>query len=234
MNNDKNNIETVFITGASRGIGLELTRQFLGQGYRVIATFRGQPSAQLSSLLPAGELTLAKLEMTDGTSIAHLAKTLSGDKIDILINNAGVIGPTEQALETVNPQDWLHTFAVNTIAPLMLSRALLGQLRSSSSPRIVTLSSHMGALNSRGMGMYAYRTSKAAVNKAMQTLAAELKPEGIVACPIDPGWVKTDMGGDAADLSVEESASGIVHLVRHLTIEQSGTFLTWQGKTLAW
>ena len=134
----------------------------------------------------------------------------------------------------MDPQDWLHTFAVNTIAPPMVSRALLGQLKRSLSPRIVTLSSHMSALNNGGTDMYAYRTSKAAVNKAMQILAAELKSEGIVVCPVSPGWVKTDMGGDAASISAEESASGIVHLIRHLTIEQSGTFLTWQGKKLAW
>ena len=227
-------METVLITGASRGIGLELTRQFLRQGYNVISPCRNSASAELAALTSSAALTLCNLELTDSGSITKLADELSNINIDILINNAGVIGPDEQALETIEPDGWLKTFAINTIAPLMVSRAFLANLRKSSNPRIITISSQMGALSRQSTGMYAYRSSKAAVNKAMQVLALELKDLGIIVCPVHPGWVKTDMGGPDADISVSESATGIVNLVRNLKIEQTGKFLTWQGEEHAW
>lgn len=227
-------METVLITGASRGIGLELARQFLALGYRVIATYRGQPSAQLSRLLSNTSLSLHELEVTNETAIRRLAATLSNTTIDILINNAGVIGAADQSLDAIDSQEWLNTFAVNSIAPLMVSRAFLTHIEASPNPRIITVSSQMGALNSNSLGMYAYRSSKAAVNKVMQVLANELKPKGIIVCPIHPGWVKTDMGGDNADITVDESASGIIKLSRGLTLERSGTFYTWQGEEHVW
>lgn len=227
-------METVLITGSSRGIGLALTAQFLKQGHNVISTYRGQPSTQLSSLLSNKTLTLIELEVTDSHSIAALASELADTKIDILINNAGIIGPKEQSLEAIDPQEWMDTFAINTIAPLMVSRALLKQLKRSSAPRIITVSSQLGSLHLQGTDRLAYRTSKAAVNKMMQILALELKRDRITVCPIHPGWVKTDMGGDAADISVEECASGIVKLALGLTLEQTGKFLTWQGQEHAW
>lgn len=227
-------METVLITGASRGIGLELTRQFLALGYKVISTYRGQLSEQLKSLQSNSSLVLHELEVTDERSILSLASKLSNVQLDILINNAGVIGSDEQSMEAINAQEWLNTFAVNSIAPLMVSRAVLNRLETSANPRIITVSSQMGALNRESYGMYAYRSSKAAVNKVMQVLALELKPKGIVVCPIHPGWVKTDMGGEEADITVEESAAGIVKLARNLTLEQSGKFLTWQGAEHVW
>ena len=227
-------METVLITGASRGIGLELTRQFLDLGYNVISTYRGQPSAQLESLLSNKALMLHELEVTDEASISTLAAQLSNSNIDVLINNAGILGPTEQSMETVQPSEWLNTFAVNTVAPLMVCRALLPLMEASSNPRIVTISSQMGALSRESMGMYAYRSSKAAVNKVMQVLALELKPKGVTVCPVHPGWVKTDMGGQEADITAEESASGIVGLVQSMALEQSGTFFTWEGNEHNW
>lgn len=227
-------METVFITGASRGIGLELTRQFLSLGYNVISTYRGYPSAQLESLLSHKTLTLHDLEVTDETSISNLVGQLSNVHIDILINNAGILGPTEQSMDTIEPSEWLNTFAVNTIAPLIVSRALLPLMAASSNPRIVTISSQMGALSRESAGMYAYRSSKAAVNKVMQVLALELKPSGISVCPVHPGWVKTDMGGEEADITAKESASGIVGLVQKMTLKESGKFFTWEGNEHSW
>ncbi|MDO8289172.1 MAG: SDR family oxidoreductase [Parvibaculum sp.] len=227
-------METVLITGASRGIGLELTRQFLHLGYNVISTYRNSASSELAALSSEGSLTLFNLEVTVSDSIAEFAHNISNVSIDILINNAGVIGPIEQALETIESADWLRTLAVNTIAPLLVSRSLIGNLKKSSNPRIITVSSQMGALNRESTGMYAYRSSKAALNKVMQVLAIELKEQGIVVCPVHPGWVKTDMGGPDAEISVSESAAGIVDLVRNLTMKQSGKFLTWQGEEHPW
>lgn len=227
-------METVLITGASRGIGLELTRQFLTLGFNVIATYRKKPSTELVTLGSTGALTLVELEVTDNRSISQLCEHLKDTKVDILINNAGVIGPENQSLDTINTDSWVQTFTVNSIAPLMVSRALLNNLLQAPNPRIIAISSLMGALCGEGMGMYAYRSSKTAVNKVMQLLSLELKEQGITVCPIHPGWVQTDMGGSDADISVQESASGIVDFACKLTIEQTGKFFTWQGEEHNW
>jgi len=225
---------TILITGASRGIGLELTRQCLKQGFKVIATFRGQPSEQLSELLATKALDIYELEVTDSNSIAAFAKAVPDEKIDILINNAGVIGPDEQSFETLKPDEWVRTFEINTIAPLMICRAFISRVKQSANPRIITVSSQMGAINSDSTGMYAYRSSKAAANRTMKVLAEELKPDGVIVCPIHPGWVRTDMGGGNADISVEESAAGIIKLANDLTLEKSGKFFTWRGDEHVW
>ncbi|RXJ71516.1 Short chain dehydrogenase [Veronia nyctiphanis] len=227
-------METVLITGASRGIGLELAKKFIDHGYQVIATFRGEPSKSLEALRASNAITLHELEVTDSSSIKKLASALEGQHIDILINNAGVIGAEQQSFEMVETEAWLDTFRVNTIAPLLVSRALLPLMDQATNPRIITISSQMGALNSSSMGMYAYRTSKAAANKFMQVLASELKPKGFTVCPVHPGWVQTDMGGKEADITVQESAKGIISLITTLTLEHTGTFFSWQGEALEW
>lgn len=226
-------MENVLITGASRGIGLELTKQFLARGDKVIATYRGQPGKGLDDLAISSNLYLHPLEVTDEKAVNAFAASIA-DHVDILINNAGVIGPEAQGLETLTEKGWLETFAVNTIAPFIVSRAFLPNLRRSERPRIVTVSSMMGSLNGEGTGMYAYRSSKAAVNKVMQVLAIDLREDGITVCPIHPGWVKTDMGGEGAEITVQESVSGIVKLVDRLSPEMSGQFYTWEGKVHAW
>lgn len=227
-------METVFITGASRGIGLELARQFLALGYQVIATYRNQPTQELKNLLTNQNLSLFELEVTSESSIQALVDSLNGRSIDILVNNAGIIGADDQAFETMDSKLWLNTFAVNSVAPLMISRALLSSLEKSETPRIITISSQMGSLSRESLGMYAYRSSKAAVNKVMQVLALELKEKGITVCPVHPGWVQTDMGGEQADISVVESAGGIVRLIQRITIEESGKFFTWEGTEHPW
>lgn len=226
-------METVVITGASRGIGLELTRQFIEAGFAVVASYRGKPSAELEAL-SCVQLTLLELEVTSQSSIDQFARMLDQRSIDVVINNAGVIGADEQSMQSIDAQQWLDTLAVNTVAPLMVSRALLPMMKQSNNPRIITVSSQMGSLNPDSTGMYAYRSSKAAVNKVMQVLAVELKAQGVIVCPLHPGWVKTDMGGEEADITAQESAAGILKLVQQVTLEQSGTFFTWQGEVHDW
>lgn len=231
-------METVLITGGSRGIGLELTKQFLDLGYRVISTYRVKPSDKLSELKSNKNLSLFELEVTDESSIKNLVKSLDEQVIDILINNAGVIGPSSdrqtQDRHNIDVKGWLETFAINSIAPLMISNAVLGNLKKSNKPRILTVSSQMGSLSLDSTGMYAYRSSKAAVNKVMQVLSVELKSAGVAVCVLHPGWVKTDMGGSSADISVEESASGIVDLAMNLTMKKTGKFFNWNGTEHAW
>ncbi|RKF17976.1 SDR family oxidoreductase [Alginatibacterium sediminis] len=227
-------METVLITGASRGIGLELSRQFLHLGSRVIATYRGQASAALEALKATGELSLYPLEVTDPEAIASLQEQLKATRLDILINNAGIKGDEHQNLDDSDPQQWLKVFEVNTISPFLVSRAFIPNLKQSANPRIITVSSQMGALSHTGTGMYAYRSSKAATNKVMHTLSQELGPLGFCVNPIHPGWVKTDMGGDNAELTVEQSVTGIVKLIQGLTSERNGTFYNWDGSVHQW
>lgn len=227
-------MEHVLITGASRGIGLELTHQFLELSYEVTATYRGQPSAKQQALCRYSGLTLLELEVTSEESIAKMVAHLADKTLDIVINNAGIIGPDQQAFDSLEPTAWLDTLTINTVAPLMISRAVLANLKRATNPRLVSISSSMGALSEESTGMYAYRSSKAALNKVMKLLATELKPQGITVCPIHPGWVQTDMGGESASLTVSESASGIIDVVRNLSLDQSGQFLTWSGERHPW
>ncbi|MDD1793749.1 SDR family oxidoreductase [Enterovibrio makurazakiensis] len=228
-------MNTVLITGAARGIGLELVKQFLESGSQVFATYRGNtPPASLTDLLSTNRLSLRPLEVTDQNSIDALTALLEGISIDIIINNAGIIGPQDQSYHNMDVKGWLETFEINTVAPLMVTNALLPNLAMSDSPRVITISSQMGSLEREAKGMIAYRSSKAAVNKVMQVLALELKEQNITVCPVHPGWVKTDMGGDNADISVQESARGILKLARNITIADTGKFFTWEGTEHPW
>jgi NAD(P)-dependent dehydrogenase (short-subunit alcohol dehydrogenase family) len=129
---------------------------------------------------------------------------------------------------------WMEVLEVNVLGPFRVTVALLPNLRASTNPRVVTLSSIMGCLSRKSAGYYAYRSSKAAVNKVMQLLANELAGEGVIVCPVHPGWVQTDMGGLDAELPVHESAQGLIRLIDALTLEHSGRFWQWDGTELPW
>ena len=211
-------------------------RQYLLRGSDVIAACRIPSSAvALEALKPAHQnLSIYRLEVSDEASVAALAKALDGRSLDILINNAGIKGGDEQNLHGMNYAAWAETLAVNTIAPFRVTTALLRNLKLSKRPRVITLSSQMGALQRESSGWYAYRSSKAAVNKVMQGLACDLRQFGIIVCPVHPGWVRTDMGGSSADISVEESASGLIALLDRLTLKDSGRFYQWNGTVHPW
>lgn len=228
-------METVVITGANRGIGLALTALFLQQDKQVIATSRDLNNIdQLQALPYQDSLTIMALEVTNEASITAFKTRLADTKIDILINNAGIMGGDKQSSEEMDNDAWLTTFSVNTLAPFQLSTALKNNLHSSSNPRIISISSLMGSLQGQGTGSFAYRTSKTALNKVMQLLALEYKALGITVCPVHPGWVKTDMGGQEADITVEQSTTGLVNLINNLTLEHTGRFWQWDGQELDW
>jgi NAD(P)-dependent dehydrogenase (short-subunit alcohol dehydrogenase family) len=223
------------VTGAGRGIGLELTAQWLARGERVIATYRDDGGkARLEAAGAGGDLRLVRLDVRDAGSVAALAAALDGTPVEVLVNNAGVMGTSAPSLADVDYDEWLETFVVNVQGPHRVTAALLPNLQAGKRPRVVTLSSIMGCLHRASPGHYAYRSSKAAVNKVMQLLANDLAPLGIVACPVHPGWVQTDMGGAGAELSVGEAAAGLVALIDRLTPEHAGRFWQWNGTELAW
>lgn len=227
-------METVLITGANRGIGLGLAQRFLHGGWNVLATCRKPQAAKALKSLGPERLRVHALDVTDAKAVSALCAALDNVCIDVLINNAGIIGGEERTAGELDYAAWLRTLEVNTLAPVRLTAGLLPNLRRSRRARVLTLSSQMGSLALNSPGYYAYRSSKAAVNKAMQVLALELAPAGIVVCPVHPGWVRTDMGGAQGELSVEQSAAGIFDLVGSLTSEQSGRFWTWAGDEHPW
>lgn len=225
---------TILITGANRGIGLELARQYAAEGHAVIRTTRG---GRESDGLPGEAMAL---EVTSAESVAGLAAALKGRPIDLLINNAGVIGP-DMARQTGFDMDFdgfRDTLEINTLGPLRVTQALLPNLRAADHARVAVVSSRMGQFDSNGFGgasgFVAYRASKAAVNKVFQCLAADLKGEGIAVAMLHPGYVRTDMGGPGADIDPADSAAGIRKVLAGLDLTNTGRFTAYDGTALAW
>lgn len=223
---------TILITGAGRGIGKELTQQYVSAGVVVLGACRTASAAtDLARDVPGANLKTMVLDVTDQTSVSTLQQDLADTRIDILINNAGVMGG-RQSFGDMDYDDWMKTFAVNTMGPLRITEALTGQLADGA--KVVTISSMMGALSRNTSGTYAYRSTKAAVNKVVQLMANDLKPRGIACIAMHPGWVQTDMGGPAADIGVEESAAGIRAVIDELTLAKTGQFIQWNGESHGW
>ncbi len=226
---------TALITGANRGIGLGLVARFLSAGWNVIACCREPERAPaLRALAPAPQLDVHAFDVRDDAALASLVAALGSRTIDVVINNAGINPTKPRSVEQLDYDVWRDAFEVNTIAPFRIGVALRPFLRRSSRPRIITISSQMGSFARNSPGSVAYRTSKSAVNKAMQLLALEFQSDKIVVCPVHPGWVQTDMGGVGAEITVEESADSLFRLVDRLTLNDSGRFFTWDGREHPW
>lgn len=228
---------TLLITGANRGLGLELTREFARRHWRVLACCRSPEEAgDLQALAAAAEtVAINRLEVGDIAQVRDLAGRLKGTPIDILFNNAGIFGPKHQGFGETDEAGWLEAFRINCIAPLRLAEAFVEQVAASERRIIVTMGSVMGSIAENGSGgVYAYRTSKAAVHMVMKGLAVDLAPRGIVTVVLHPGWVQTRMGGSAAPLSPEESAAGLTEVLLGLRREQSGQLIDYQGDVHPW
>ncbi len=227
--------KTVVITGAGRGIGRRLVELYLTAGDQVVAGVRDPAAArELQQGSGGGDLEVCALDVRDGGSVRHLADALGVRPVDILINNAGVIGGDRQSLDDMDYDAWRDALEVNTLSPFRVTTALLPNLARSPQPKIITLTSQMGSLSRNSPGAFAYRSSKAAANKVMQVMALELKARGMIVCPMHPGWVRTDMGGPTAAISVEESAQGLLEVIDRLGLEDSGRFWTWDGVEHPW
>ncbi len=223
---------TVVITGANKGIGLQLARLYAEAGDKVIACCRNPDAAgDLKAL--EGDIEVKQLEVGSNDSVAALGKDLEGTPVDILINNAGTVGPAmdQQTLTTLDADGWLDAFNVNTIGPVRVLQALMDNLKAADGAKIMTVTSQYGAIGFDMPAVYAYSTSKAGVNKYMRMAALELGKEGIAVGLVHPGWVQTDMGGPTADLTPTESASGIKDVIANMT--ESG-FWKWNGEEHVW
>ena len=227
---------SILITGANRGLGLEFAKQYAEAGYRVFATARDPAAAkELSSLAKtSSSVSLHTLETVDPASIAGLVRELKDQPIDILLSNAGVMGPSQQGFENVDAAGMVDTFKVNAVAPLMLVQAFLPNVEKSQKKLLAAITSGMGSISDTGGGSYAYRASKAALNMTFKNLAVDLKGRRVIAVVINPGWVQTDMGGKSAPVKTSDSIAGMRKAFDKLTLEDSGKFLDFKGGTWEW
>jgi NAD(P)-dependent dehydrogenase (short-subunit alcohol dehydrogenase family) len=231
-------MQSALITGANRGLGLEFARQYLADGWRVYAACRAPASAsELCRLAEeSGEkLQILAMDVTDPASIHEAATKLDGQAIDLLLNNAGIMGPRGQTIGNIDYEAWAEVLAVNTMGPLRVSEAFVEHVARSDRKLIVTLTSGMGSIadNTSG-GSIVYRSSKAAVNIAMRSLAIDLAPRGITSVVVNPGWVRTDMGGPNATLEPPESIGRQMRLIATFGPEQSGRFFNHTGQEYPW
>ena len=220
---------TLLVTAANRGIGLELARHALDRGWTVFGSVRTEEHAKETALRLGDGFTPLVFDVTDHDAVRAAAAALDAP-LDILINNAGVIGPDDQSTLSMDFPGFAKTLEINTLAPLAVAQAFLPHLRRAALGRIVTISSQMAYMGYAKSDRIAYRASKAAVNKVMQGLSTDLKPEGIVSALIDPGWVRTDMGGSDADNDADIVASGILGVCETLDMRSTGKFYKWTGE----
>jgi NAD(P)-dependent dehydrogenase (short-subunit alcohol dehydrogenase family) len=229
---------TLLVTGASRGIGLEFVRQYAGQGWRVYAGCRAPETAvELNRLAAAsaGRISVHPLDVTKATHIKAMQAVLGRTPLDILLNNAGIYGQDNARFGNTDPERWLETFRINSIAPLKLMEALVENVAASERRIMATLSSKMGSMADNGSGgSYVYRASKAAVNAVMVSAAIDLRPRGITAVALHPGWVKTDMGGPNAEITVQQSVTALRGILNHITLADSGRFFDVDGTLIPW
>jgi short-subunit dehydrogenase len=222
---------TWFITGTNRGIGLEFARQLATLGDTVIAACRTPSKADA---LRAMNFRVLALDVTSEASCAAAAAELAGTPIDTLINNAGVSSQTK-SITDITMQAMLDVFAVNSVSPLLVTKALLPNLKAGSAKRIINISSQLASIkNNTGGSTYAYRASKSALNQATRSLSNELAPQGFTCVAMHPGWVQTDMGGPAAPLTPAQAVTSMIKVFSELQQAHTGRFLSFDGSELPW
>lgn len=220
-------MSTVLITGANRGIGLELTQQYLASGHQVLAVCRNSSEA----LQQSGAQVFAGIDVSDPNDLVRLKSQLGDERIDVLLNNAGIL--IHSQLGELDFDAIRKQFEINAMAPLRVTETLLPLLSEGSKVAIIT--SRMGSVadNDSGGG-YGYRMSKAAVNMAGKSLAIDLKPKGIAVALLHPGWVKTDMTNHSGLIDANESAQGLMARIDALNLDNSGGFWHTNGDELEW
>ena len=238
---------TVFITGSSRGLGLEFVRQYAEDNWSVIASCREPLKAEkLQALSKAHKnIRIEALDVCDEKAIKQLAKKLASEAIDLLINNAGIYSGSplkgqatdhdeSQAFGSLDAEAWVKVLRANSIAPIMLIEAFLPNLIKSTGRKVVNITSRMGSIAEMGANYLAYRSSKAALNAAMRVIAHDLKTEKIAIINLHPGWVKTDMGGSNASLEIPKSIGFMRKTIADIGLKDTSQFLNYDGKVIQW
>jgi NAD(P)-dependent dehydrogenase (short-subunit alcohol dehydrogenase family) len=215
------------VTGANRGIGLELVRQLVARGTETVAVCRRR-AAELEAL---GVQVESDCDVTHPDTWDRLASRFARTDIDLLVQNAGMLA--EDGLGDVRPEDVRAQFELNALAPLFLTRALRPRLRAGAKVALIT--SRMGSMADNGSGgYYGYRMSKAALNAAGVSLAIDLKAQGVAVAILHPGAVRTEMTGGSGMIDADESVRGLLRRIDELTLDQSGRFLHQNGQPLPW
>jgi len=225
---------TVLITGANRGLGLEFCKQYADEGWDVLACCRNPETADKLADIP--QVRVLPLDVSDFAQIDKLAAQLQDTAIDVLINNAGIYGDSpRRSFGQLDYAAWTQTLTINTQAPVKMAEAFLPNLQQGDKKMLVSISSQMGSIADNGSGgSIVYRTSKAALNAAMKSIAIDLAEQGIGVLVLHPGWVKTDMGGPNALIDAQKSVAGMRQVIARFTLDQSGGFLKYDGSSLPW
>jgi NAD(P)-dependent dehydrogenase (short-subunit alcohol dehydrogenase family) len=219
----------VLVTGAGRGIGLELARQYAADGWEVVATVRDPGRAGELAALP---VRVERLDMTDFESVADFPRRLGGASLDLFIANAG-LSAAKWIRSGADAQAWQEVHAVNAVAPTLLAEGLL-PLVEAAEGRMAAISSQMGSIADSSGGYVGYRASKAALNAAWRALALGWRARPVTLVLLHPGWVRTEMGGPQAPLPAAESVAGMRRVIAGLPRSASGAFVDYRGAPVAW
>ena len=228
-------MNTVLVTGSNRGLGYEFVKQYSEKGFDVFACCRNINEAKsLKKLAEASSnIEICELDVGNIKTIKNLSHKLQDEKIDVLINNAGIYRSSN--VRNIDYDEWLESFKVNTIAPYQIVENFLAQISNSDLKKVVSITSKMGSIddNTSG-GSYIYRSSKTALNSMMRSLTHDLKDQGIATLTLHPGWVRTDMGGPGGWIDAFESVQGMIKEIDKLNINDSGKYLDYAGKSINW
>ena len=223
-------MKSVVVTGANRGIGLELCKQFLAKGNRVFATYRSN-KGELNTIENTN-LSTFKLDVRDADELESFVSSIEGS-VDILINNAGIADGRWQSISEIDMRHAIEVIEVNSIAPVLVTQKFENKLKPGS--KIVMMSSLMGSISDCMSGRsYAYRASKTALNMFSIAMKNELESKGVSILIMHPGWVETDMGGPNAPLSVVESVTGMIDRIEEQTLELTGRYVQFDGTPIEW
>jgi NAD(P)-dependent dehydrogenase (short-subunit alcohol dehydrogenase family) len=221
----------ILISGAGRGLGFELARQYAEDGWRVIGTVRDAAARKRLEKLGV-EATIADVTRLD--QVRQVAKKLQGVALDVLFCNAGITGKRGMALGSFDYASWEEVLRVNLLGAAALAEALIDHVAASERKVIAMMSSRLGSITESSGMTLPYATSKAALNMLVKGLAATLAPKGVITVALSPGWVRTDMGGAGAPLASETSVAGLRKVIAGLTPADSGKFFSYDGSAIPW
>lgn len=217
---------TILITGAGRGLGLELARQYAQDSWRVIGTVRaGAPQLDFETV---------RLDVADPAQAKELGAKLTGTPIDVLFCNAGIVGKRGMALGSFDYAEWEKVLRVNLLGAAAVIEALIDNVAASERKTVAVMSSRLGSIAETSGMTLPYATSKAALNLLAKGLSSTVAPRKIIVVALSPGWVKTDMGGEGAPLTPEASARGLRKVLAGLRPQDSGKFLAYDGSPIPW
>ena len=230
-------METILVTGANRGIGLELVKQYCNQNYQVIGTYRNENTSGefISMSRNLNNLKVYSLDVSSDQSLKDFSSKLGDTPVDIFINNAGVYGPRDSSFNNVDERNWISVFQTNAIAPLLLTQLIIENLRNGSQKKLIYITSKMGSIDdNKSGGAYIYRSSKTALNSVVKSISLDLAKDGMKVALLHPGWVRTDMGGPNGLIDATTSVSRMTEVIDRLSQSDSGCFFNYDGSKIPW